>query len=179
MKNLMLIFWRDRFIIIYFFKATTILVKPSTNEDSTYNGSIFHNGFRFHRKYVGKKSCTFWYAHNCSRDSPCTFKIKINRLGVIIDQSREHHDTCIMKAEISRSALGFTKDLDQQDITINVTERMLNRAEELALKNLSMPPKKIHLQVLQEIKEKHPVFNSIVHARRNKCRFGTCYERGS
>ena len=120
-----------------------MLVKTLTNEDSTYNGSIFHNGFRFHRKYVGKKSCTFWCAHNRSRDFPCTFKIKINKLGVIIDQSGEHHETCIMKTETSRLALGFTEDLDQQDLTINVTERMLNRAEELALKNLPMPPKKI------------------------------------
>ena len=133
-------------------------VQAPTDEENRYNGSMFHNGFRFHRKYVGKKSCTFWCAHNRSRDSPCTYKIKVNNLGVIVDQSGKHHDTCIAKAETSRSALGFTEDLDQQDLTINVTERMLNRAEELALKHLSMPPKKIHLQVLQEIKEKHNVF---------------------
>ena len=157
-KKLMLIFLTHRFFISFFFNPTTMLVTTSSNDDSTYNGSIFHNGFRFHRKYVGKKSCTFWCAHNRSRDSPCTFKIKINKLGVIIDQSGDHHETCITKAETSRSALGYTKDLDQQDLTINVTERMLNRAEELALNNLSMPPKKIHLKVLQEIKEKHPVF---------------------
>ena len=165
----MLIFWRHWFFILYFFKPTTMLVTTLSNDDSTYNGSIFHNGFCFHRKYLGKKSCTFWCAHNHSRDSPCTFKIKIIRLGVIIDQSGKHHETCIMKAEISRSALGFTEDLDQQDLTINVTKRLLNRAEELALKNLSMPPKKLYLQVLQEIKEKHTVFKGAsIHKNINR-----------
>ena len=137
-----------------------MLVTTSSNDDSTYNGSIFHNGFRFHCKYVGKKSCTFWCAHNRSRDSPCTFKIKINRLGVIIDQSGEHHDTCIMKAETSRLAIGFTENLDQQDLTINVTERMLNRAEELALKNLSMLPKKFIYKSYKKLRKNIPFLRS-------------------
>ena len=119
-----------------------MFVQPSANEENTYNGSIFHNGFCFHRKYVGKRSCTFWCAYDCSRDSPCTFEIKINKLGVIVDQSGEYHMTYLVKAESSRLALGFTEDLDEQDLTINATERMLNRAEELALKHLSMSPKK-------------------------------------
>ena len=35
---------------------------------------------------------------------------------------------------------------------------MLERAEEIALKNLSMPPKIIHLQVLQEMEMKYSIF---------------------
>ena len=46
-----------------------------------YNGSIFHEGFKFHRKYIGKKTCSYLCANNRNKESVCTAKIKLSDLG--------------------------------------------------------------------------------------------------
>ena len=54
--------------------------------------------------------------------------------------------------------MGFIKDDDKENSPPDLTQVMLERAEEIALKNLSMQPKKIHLQVLQEMEMKYTIF---------------------
>ena len=38
---------------------------------------------------------------------------------------------------------------------------MLKRAQEIALEDISMPPKKVHLKVLQEVKLQHKLFKGV------------------
>ena len=58
-----------------------MLTDKINNNQNHYNGSIFHDGLKFHLKYIGKKSCTYWCANNRSKDSICTAKIKIDPFG--------------------------------------------------------------------------------------------------
>ena len=128
------------------------------SQNTNYNGSIHHEGFKFHRKYIGKKSCTYWCANNRSKDSPCSAKIKVNSIGTVVEVTGKHDSSCFLKQETMRVALGLVDKENTENAPIDVTHRMLERAEEIALKNLSMPPKKIHLQVLKEMECKHKMF---------------------
>ena len=81
-----------------------------TNTPKTYyNGSVHHEGFKFHRKYKGKKCCTYWCANNRSKDSLCSAKIKVNPLGKVIEVIGEHNSSCFIKQEMTRYALGYVR----------------------------------------------------------------------
>ena len=134
-----------------------MLTDKINNNQNHYNGSIFHDGLKFHRKYIGKKSCTYWCANNRSKDSICTAKIKIDPFGKMQIVGK-HDNLCYLKHESSRKALGLLKAEDKENIVPDVTQKMLERAEELELENLSEKPKKIHLQILRETEMKHPIF---------------------
>ena len=42
--------------------ATTIIDKEKNVPNSS--GTVFHDGFKFHRKYKGKSSTTYWCCNN-------------------------------------------------------------------------------------------------------------------
>ena len=54
--------------------------------------------------------------------------------------------------------MGFIAEDEDENSPPDLTQVMLKRAEEIALKNLSMPPIKIHLQVLKEMEMKYSIF---------------------
>ena len=67
------------------------------NENTAFNGTIYHEGFKFHRKYVGKKIATYWCCHNRVKISNCTAKIKINKNGKVVTTHGDHHMSCFYK----------------------------------------------------------------------------------
>ena len=74
-----------------------MLTDITNKKDTTYNGSVHHEGFKFHRKYVGKKSCTYWCANNRCSESLCTAKIKLNSLGKVLELKGKHDEKCFFK----------------------------------------------------------------------------------
>jgi len=79
--------------------------------------------------------------------------------------SGKHDELCFLKQESSRNALGLLKAEDKENIIPNLIHQMLERAEELALENISEQPKKIHLQILKETEMKHPIFKGASSAK--------------
>ena len=132
------------------------------NENAGFNGTIYHEGFKFHRKYIGKKIATYWCCQNLEKNSKYQVKIKIDKKGKVIKTIGEHHVSCYHKQSDTRKALGFLQPTDPQDNDFecapDLTEMMLQRAEEIALNDISLPPKKVHMLVLQEVQLKHKVF---------------------
>ena len=132
------------------------------NDSTAFDGTIYHEGFKFHRKYVGKKSATYWCCHNRFKSSECLAKIKINQMGKVITSEGDHHLSCFYKQSETRKALGYIQPPDPQDEDFetppNMTDFMLKRAQEIALEDISMPPEKVHLKVLQEVQLKHKLF---------------------
>ena len=120
-----------------------------------FNGTIYHEGFKFHRKYVGKKVATYWCCHNREKSSDCKIKIKINKSGKVVSSEGEHHVSCYYKQQETRKALGYIQPSEPEDQDFenppDMTAFMLKRAEEIALEDISMPPKKVHIKVLQEV----------------------------
>lgn len=135
-----------------------------TDEDDCYNGSIFHEGFKFHRKYVGKNSSTYWCAHNRNRDSDCQAKIKMSSLGKT-ELIGNHHISCFKKNEFTRKAMGFHDTFETEDSVPDLTEKMLERAEELALENISEKPKNIYIKVLRETQERYETFKGASNSK--------------
>ena len=132
------------------------------NEPSGFNGTIYHEGFKFHRKYIGKKIATYWCCHNREKNSDCKAKIQINKKGNVIKTIGDHHVSCYYKKADTRKALCYLdpkvpKD-DDFECAPDLTHMMLNRAEEIALEDISLPPKKVHQQVLRGVQLKHKVF---------------------
>ena len=132
------------------------------NNCTAFNGTIYHEGFKFHRKYVGKKIATYWCCHNCFKSSDCSAKIKINQNGKVVTSQCDHHLSCFYKQSDTRKALGYIQPPDPQDNDFetppNMTDFMLKRAQEIALEDISMQPKKVYPQVLQEVQLKHKLF---------------------
>ena len=60
------------------------------NDSTAFNGTIYHEGFKFHRKYVGKKSATYCCCHNRFKSCECSAKIKINLMGKVIKSEGDH-----------------------------------------------------------------------------------------
>ena len=83
-----------------------MLKEKHPNNQTKYNGSIFHDGLKFHRKYAGKKSCTYWCANNRSKESLCSAKIKLDSFGKMVINGK-HDDSCYLKEEVARNALVF------------------------------------------------------------------------
>ena len=123
------------------------------NQDAGFNGTIYHEGFKFHRKYVGKKNATYWCCHNRVKNSDCNAKLKINLGGKVISTEGDHHVSCYYKQADTRRALGYVQPTDPEDQDFesppDLREMMLKRAEEIALNDISMAPKKVHLMVLR------------------------------
>jgi len=142
-----------------------MLTNITNTAQTNYNGSVHHEGFKFHRKYKGKKCCTYWCANNRSKDSLCTAKIKVNSLGKVIEVIGEHNSSCYIKQEMTQYALGYVKINEDQRSPPDMTEAMLQRAEEIALKNLSMAPKKVHLIVLKEMEQKYKIFKGATNIK--------------
>ena len=129
-----------------------------STQNSQYNGSIHHDGFKFHREYIGKSPCTYWCANNHSKESLCKAKIKICPKGNVMKTFGNHNKSCYIKQESTRKAMGFVNETDKENCPPDLTQKMLKMAEHIALQNMSMPPKKIHLQVLQDMEMKYNVF---------------------
>ena len=74
----------------------------------------------------------------------------------IYDPQGSHNKSCHFKQIASRHALGFLHAIDDKNREVNeqidVTDKMLARAAEITTKDLSLPPRKIHEMVLNEIK---------------------------
>ena len=139
--------------------------QKSSVSNTQYNGSIHHDGFKFHRKYIGKNSCTYWCANNRSKDSLCSAKIKICPKGDVLKTIGKHDKSCFIKQEATRKALGLISETTDENGPPDLSEKMLQMAEDIALKNMSMPPKKIHLQVLQDMEMKHNVFRGATNTK--------------
>ena len=137
------------------------------NQDNKENSSslgcsTYYEGFKYHRKYVGKKFASFWCCNNRSTNSACSAKLKKNFSGTIFDVTGKHSDSCYAKAEESRVALGIVDlNVDNENVkkSKNLTHFMLKRAEEIALENLAMRPKQVFLKVLEEAKVDNYSFN--------------------
>ena len=84
----------------------------------------------------------------------------MDECGKIVNLIGNHDESCFLKQESSRLALGYVNENEKENSLINLTQKMLDRAESLALENLSMQPKKIALQVLQETEMNHQIFKS-------------------
>ena len=82
--------------------------------------------------------------------------------GKVTVSQGDHHISCYYKKADTRKALGFIQPPDPEDDDFeslpDLTEMMLKRAEEIALNDISMPPKKVHFQVLTEAQLKYKVF---------------------
>ena len=131
-------------------------------QDTRFNSTVFYKGFKFHWKYNGKKVATYWCCNNREKRNDCRAKIKVNKKGKVIDTQGDHHISCYYKQADTRKALGFIQPPDPEDDDFktppDLTEMMLKRAEEIALNDISMPPKKVHFQVLREAQLKYKVF---------------------
>ena len=133
-----------------------------TDPEEVTMGSTYHNGFKYHRKYIGKKFVSFWCCHNRSANSECSAKLKMNKNGTVFDVTGQHSESCYAKFEDTRMALGI---IDENDVTHlskksqNITNFMLQRAEEICLENLSLRPKQVWLKVLEETKTDNFSFN--------------------
>ena len=135
-----------------------MLTESQLSNKHHYDGTIFHDGFKFHRKYIGKQTCCYWCASNRNKESLCTAKIKMCPQGKI-EMLGKHDISCYEKQESSRIAMGFNDTLFEKENCIpDLTEKMLNRAGELAVENMSEQPKKILLQVLRETEKMHHIF---------------------
>ena len=134
------------------------------NHESEFNGTVFHEGFKFHRKYIGKKVATYWCCNNREKSSACKAKIKVYKKGKVTISQGDHHISCHYKQAETRKALGFIQPPDPEDDDFesppDLTAMMLKRAEEIALNDISMPSKKVHFQVLREAQLKHKVFKA-------------------
>ena len=112
------------------------------------NGTIYHEGFKFHHKYVSKKVATYWCCHNWEKTSDCQIKIKIkiDKNGKVVSSQGQHHVSCYYKQQDTRKALGYLNPSEPEDKDFenppDMTAFMLKRAEEIALEDISMPPKK-------------------------------------
>ena len=56
--------------------------------------------------------------------------------------------------------MGYISENGKENGPPDLTQKMLQMAEDIAIQNMSMPPKKIHLQVLKDMEMKHNVFRS-------------------
>ena len=116
------------------------------NESTAFNGTIYHECFKFHRKYVRKKIASYWCCHNHVKSNDCTAKIKINQNGKVVTTQGDYHVSWFFKQSDTRKALGYIQLPDPQDDDFktppDMTEFMLKRAEEIALEDISMQPKK-------------------------------------
>ena len=70
-----------------------------------------------------------------------------------------------LKQAIYRKAMGFIAEDEDENSPPDSTQVMLERAKEIALKNLSMQPKKIHLQILQEMEMKYSIFKGVSNTK--------------
>ena len=125
-------------------------------------GTTYYEGFKYHRKYVGKKFVSYWCCNNRSTNSECSAKLKMNSLGTIFDVKGKHAESCYAKAEESRTALGIIDgNIDENTVkkSKDLTDFMLRRAEEIGLENLSLRPKQVFLKVLEETKIDNYSFN--------------------
>ena len=115
-----------------------MLTNFTNKQETTYNGSVHHEGFKFHQKYIGKKSCTYWCANNRCSESSCTAKIKLNSLGKVIKLKGKHDEKYFLKQAIYRKSMGLIAEDEDENSPPDLTQVMLERAEEITLKNLSM-----------------------------------------
>ena len=86
-------------------------------------------------------------------------------MGKVITSEGDHHLSCFYKQSETRKALGYIQLPDPQDKDFetppDMTNFMLKRSQEIALEDISMPPKKVHLKVLQEVQLKHKIFKGV------------------
>ena len=161
---------------------TTIIDKENNVPNSS--GTVFHDGFKFHRKYKGKKSTTYWCCNNRDKSSECTAKIKVDFYGEVFDIQGSHDNSCHYKQVSTRKALGFLNPVKNNDLNchqeIDVTDKMLARAAEIATKDLSLPPRKIHEMILKEIKREYRFFKGASDQKIiNKIRNSRTYLNGN
>ena len=124
--------------------------------------STYYEGFKFHRKYVGKSFISYWCCNNRGGHSECSAKLKMNTCGTIYDVKGSHSEACFAKFEENRSALGIIDiNVDENKFkkTKDLTDFMLHRAEEICLDNLSLRPKQVFLKVLEDTKTDNYSFN--------------------
>ena len=112
-----------------------------STKNSQYNGGIHHDGFKFHCKYIGKSSCTYWCANNRSKEFLCKAKIKICPKGNVIKTFGNHDKSCYIKQDSTCKAIYFINDTDKENGPPDLTQKMLQMTEDIALQNMSMPPK--------------------------------------
>lgn len=69
------------------------------NEDEPFPGSgpIYHEDFKFTKKYNGVRHYTYWCVFNRSRNDTCTAKLKVDLQGKIINIDGEHSEACHIK----------------------------------------------------------------------------------
>ena len=109
------------------------------------SGTTYYEGFKYHRKYVGKRFVSFWCCNNRSANIKCSAKLKMSSSGTIFDVKGKHADSCYTKAEEHCTALGIIDlNVDQNQIkkSKDLTDFVLKHAEEICLNNLSLHPKK-------------------------------------
>ena len=162
--------------------ATTNIDKENNVPNSS--GTVYHDGFKFHRKYKGKRSTTYWYCNNRDKSSNCSAKIKVDFFGNVFDIQGDHDTSCHYKQASTRKALGFVNPQKKSDLNchqeVDVTDKMLARAAEIATKDLSLPPRKIHEMVLQEVRKDYHYFKGASDQKIiNKIRNSRTYLNGN
>ncbi len=61
--------------------------------------------------------------------------------------------------------MGLHDTFETEDYVPNLTEKMLERAEELALENISEKSKNIYIQVLHETRERYLTFKGASNSK--------------
>jgi len=95
------------------------------------NQAIFHENFKFTKKYNGQKHYTYWCVFNRSRNDTCTAKLKVNLLGKIISVEGEHSETCQIKNDKKNAKL---KRKSQPKV-----ERVVNNSNKRTKVSLELP----------------------------------------
>ena len=160
------------------------LIIDKENNVPNSSGTVFHDGFKFHRKYKGKSSTTYWCCNNRDKSSECSAKIKVDFFSKFFDIQGSHDNSCHYKQVSTRKALGYLNPVKNNDFNshqeIDVTDKMLARAAEIATKDLSLPPRKIHEMILNEIKSEHRFFKGASDQKIiNKIRNSRTYLNGN
>ena len=116
---------------------------------------VTHNGYRFSKKKENKKCVSYWCVFNRSSKSKCTAKMKMDLKNIVVlSESGDHDESCSWKNGKGRALEDITNIPEGKKRSIDFTEEMYARTEEIASKNMNLRPTEIWKMVSDEMDKK-------------------------
>ena len=110
---------------------------------------ISHDGYSFKKKFAGKQFTSYWCKSNRSKESECSFKIKISTTTDNVLEFGKHGSSCYKFTPFEDIT-----NLPSKNSVVDYTDYMKDKTEQLALEDLSLGPIKIWDIVSEEINSK-------------------------